>query len=190
MNRGSRVLHKNTAFWGFHCSLRSLPFLKAYLSLRSWPFVLKAMGKGLLQLGISTAIPTGRYKRDLRHIYDSDTQRDTHCLNKFITRWVLFIYSVLGTSCAVKSPPSTSEASNHRSQPLYLLHPEVYGISNKMSVADMGWPCSGALVLTSTDLVSFLDSEPLRPPLCAPQEVAGVALHGQEKVKMGALRNW
>ena len=58
-------------------------------------------------------------KRKFGHIYDSDTPWDTHCLNKFVTCWMLFIHPVLGRVCAAKLPPSPSETRTHQSQFLY-----------------------------------------------------------------------
>lgn len=63
-----------------------------------------------LQIGIRTVV----YR-------DSDVQWDTHCLNKFITCWMLFIYLVLGRRCTAKLPPSTSEKSIHQPQSLYYI---------------------------------------------------------------------
>lgn len=78
----------------------------------------KAIQK-LLQLGIRAVVDGERYQRGLGNIYDADTQWDTHCLNKFVMCWMLFIGLVLGRRCTAKLPPSISETSIHQSRGLY-----------------------------------------------------------------------
>ena len=73
----------------------------------------------LLQLDIRIVLCRRWDKRNFRHIYDSNTRGDTHCFNKCITCWMLFIYPTLGRMCAAKLPPSTSETGTHQSQTFY-----------------------------------------------------------------------